>query len=163
MKAIINSVKHIVQQSLVTLEEQTMTQIIVAASSTIEPATANAVVIGSVIKAVYLEYWLLGESSQPFIATWSFEKLPAAATAMTQAQGQALDDYPNKRNIIKLGQGLVGDSNTNAVPIIREWVKIPKGKQRMAQNDFWMFNVSVIGQTDNGGQICGVAIYKEYQ
>ncbi len=163
MKPVINSVKHIVQESLQTIEEQTMHYFTVA---TVIDAAATApkhVVVGAVIKAVYLEAWLIGESAQPCTATWAFEKLISGGTAMTQAQGQLLDDYPNKNNILKLGQGVVGDSNSNPIPIIREWIKIPKGKQRMSLGDTFVLNVSCIGEADNGLELCGVAIFKEYQ
>ncbi len=129
----------------------------------VEPANSSAVVVGSLIKAVFLEYWLLGESAQPCTATWSVEKTSNDATAMTQTQAQALNTYPNKKNVFKCGQGVIGDSNTSAVPVIREWVKIPKGKQRFGQGDELLFNISCIGQADNGVQVCGMAIYKEYQ
>lgn len=132
MKAVINSVKHIVQRSLQEIEEQTLLNVSLAGTTTAEPTVPQDVVVGSVIKAFYLEYWLLGNASQPVIATWSIEKVPASATAMTFTQGQNLHDYPNKRNILRTGQGIVGDANSNSIPIIREWIKIPKGKQRMA-------------------------------
>ncbi len=163
MKALINSVKHIAQQSLAVIQEQAIAQINIAQTVVVEPSTPIDVVVGSAIKAVYCEYWLLGESSQPCTATWSFEKRVAGATAMTQAQGQLLQDYPNKRNIFKVGQGIIGDSNSNPIPVLREWIKIPKGKQRMAQDDVLVLNVSCIGDADNGLEICGLAVYKEYQ
>jgi len=162
MKPVINSVKHIVQKSLTLIPEQTLNvTTIIKVDAT--PTGAGQVVIGAVVKAVYLEFWLIGESAQPCTATWAVEKLPNDGTDMTQAQSQVLDDYPNKRNLLKIGQGVIGDSNTNPIPIIREWIKIPKGKQRWAQGDELHLNVSCIGEADNGLEICGLAIYKEYQ
>ncbi len=163
MKAIITSTKHIVQKSLATIEEQTISNITILRVKFGEPTTVSDVVVGSVVKAVYLEYWLLGESAQPCTCTWSFEKLPNDGTVMTQAQGQALNSYPNKRNLFHIGQGIIGDSNANPIPVMRGWYKIPKGKQRMALGDELQVNFSVIGQTDNGMQVCGFALYKEYQ
>lgn len=163
MKAIINSVKHIRQVPLTSIQEQTMANTKIAETVTAEPTAVIDVVVGSVIKAIYCEMWLLGEGAQPCTATWSLEKLVAGATAMTQAQGQAMDSYPNKRNILKIGQGFIGDSNSNPIPILREWIKIPKGKQRMAQDDSWMLNISCVGEADNGLEICGTFVYKEYQ
>ncbi len=162
MKAVINSVKHIVQKSLQLIQEQTIANVaIVRVLDTI--SNPPDVVVGSVIKAVYLEYWLLGESAQPCTCTWSLEKLPNDGTAMSQTQGQNLHDYPNKKNILHIGQGIIGDSNSNPIPVMRGWYKIPKGKQRFGQGDELLVNFSVIGETDNGMELCGVAIYKEYQ
>ena len=161
MKAIINSRKHIVQTSLTTVQEQSILNIKIAEAQDIHPVNPDDVNVGAAIKAVYLEYWILGESAQPCTVTWSFEKLPNDGTAMTHGFSQSMDIYPNKRNVLKMGQGVIGDSNSNPIPVIREWCKIPKGKQRMALGDELLFNVSCVGQADNGSQVCGVAIYKE--
>ncbi len=163
MKAIINSVKHIVQTTLTTLEEQTATGITIANAVTTEPTTPTHVVVGSVIKAVFCELWLVGESAQVCTATWNFEKLEGGASNITQAQMQDLHDYPNKRNLLKIGQGVIGDNNSNPIPILREWIKIPKGKQRMAQSDILKINLSCVGEVDNGLEFCGTFVYKEYQ
>ncbi len=163
MKAIVNSVKHIVQRSLTLIQEQSILNIRIAQTVNIEPATNAGVVVGSVIKAIYIEMWLLGESAQPCTATWTLEKLPNDGTEMTQTQGQDLHSYPNKRNIFHSGQGLIPDSNGNPIPIMRGWYKIPKGKQRMAQGDEILLNISCVGETDNGLEICGLFLYKEYQ
>ncbi len=163
MKAVINSVKHIVQRSLAVIQEQTVGGFVVATALKAEPTGPTHVVVGAVIKAIYIELWLLGESSQPCTTTWCLEKNINGASSASQTQMQNLEDYTNKRNILKMGQGTIGDSNTNPIPIIREWVKIPKGKQRMAEGDAWNFSVSCVGDADNGLEICGFALYKEYQ
>ncbi len=163
MKAVINSVKHIVQTALTTVQEQSILGVSLASVQTAEPSSQHHIVVGSVIKAIFCEYWLLGEGAQPCTATWTIEKRQGGQSSMTQAQSQALNDYPNKKNILKTGQGVVGDSNSNPIPVVREWIKIPKGKQRMGQGDALQLNVSCIGEADNGLELCGVSIYKEYQ
>ena len=164
MKPIIKSVKHIAQTSLTLVPEQTILNIQIAEVVEDEPGvTPNAIVVGSAVKALYLEYWLIGEGSQPTTATWSIEKVQNKALPMTHGFSQSMHIYPNKRNVFKIGQGVIGDSNTNPIPIIREWVKIPKGKQRMAQGDSLFFNVSCVGQANNGVEVCGTSLYKEYQ
>ncbi len=163
MKAIVNSRKHIVQTSLATIQEQTILTTTIALVVDAQPTTSIHVVAGAVIKAVWLEYWLLGEASQECTATWTVEKLPNLNDTMTQAEGQDLDNYINKKNILKMGQGIIGEANSNPIPVIREWVKIPKGKQRFGLGDALVINISCIGSVDNGLQICGFALYKEYQ
>ncbi len=162
MKPIITSVKHIVQRSLDLVQEQTRGGFNIV-SAVDAPSTSSEVVIGAVVKAIFVELWFMGESAQPCTATWIMEKIQNSTAAATQTQMQDLDNYTNKRNILKMGQGLIGDSNSNPIPIIREWIKIPKGKQRFAQGDFLKFSYSVIGEADNGMEVCGFAIYKEYQ
>ncbi len=163
MKAIITSVKHIVQKSLTVIDEQTRGKEEILLVLDAQAVAPKDVAVGCAVKAVYLEYWLIGESSQPCTATWMFEKITNASAEASQAEMQLLHDYPNKRNIFKMGQGVIGDSNTNPIPIIREWVKIPKGKQRMALGDTLQFTVSCVGEAANGLEICGFALYKEYQ
>ncbi len=161
MKAIIKTRKHIVQTSLTTIEEQSILNVKLVEAQEILPINPDDVVVGAVIKAVYLEYWFLGESAQPCTITWCLEKLPNNGTAMTHGFSQVLDTYPNKHNILKMGQGIVGDSNSNPIPVVREWCKIPKGKQRFALGDELLFNISVVGEASNGGEVCGFALYKE--
>ncbi len=163
MKAIINSVKHIVQQSLDLIQEQTRNNILIATALDAQATAPTHVAVGAVLKAVWFEIWLMGESSQPCTATWIIEKIPNGGVVATQSEMQNLHDYTNKRNILKMGQGLIGDSNTNPIPVIREWVKIPKGKQRFALGDSLQFVVSAVGEADNGLELCGFALYKEYQ
>ncbi len=71
----------------------------------------------------------------------------------------ALHDYANKKNVLWTHQGLSSDQNTNAVPVLRGWVKIPKGKQRFGQGD--SFELEMLAQVD-GFNFCGLAIFKEY-
>lgn len=163
MKAIINSIKHIVQTSLTLIQEQTVGTVGIISVADAQATTPNQVVVGAAIKAVYLEYWLMGESAQPCTATWIVEKIQNLAGPADQTEMQNLHDYTNKRNILKSGQGLIGDSNTNPIPIIREWIKIPKGKQRFALGDTLKLTVSCVGEADNGLEICGLSIFKEYQ
>ncbi len=162
MKAPINSVKHIVQISLDLIGEQTrQTYNLVKAVDT-QPSAPNEVDVGAVVKAVWCEFWLLGESSQPCTATWIVEKIPNNVAGASQTDMQALHSYNNKKNILKMGQGIISDSNTNPIPVIREWVKIPKGKQRMGLGDNLNLTVSCIGETDNGLELCGFGLYKAY-
>ncbi len=162
MKATINSRKHIVQRTQLVIEEQTSGSWSLVKPVVDQPNVPTEVVIGAGVKAIWIEYWLLGESSQPCFATWIGEKLPASAVAATQAEMQALDTYGNKNNILKMGQGIIGDSNSNPIPIMREWLAIPKGKQRFAIGDELRFNISCIGAADNGLEVCGFALFKEY-
>ncbi len=163
MKAVINSQKHIVQTTLTTIEEQTVFSPLIVTGIEAQPNAPTEVDVGAVVKAIYFEYWLIGESAQNCTATWTIEKFPSGVATVTQAQMQALHDYPNKNNILKMGQGLIGENNSNPIPVIREWVKIPKGKQRIALGDKFKINISCIGQADNGLDICGFALYKSYQ
>ncbi len=161
MKPPINSVKHIVQRSLVTIDTGTILNIGVAAADEL-PDSSSKVRIGATIKAVYVELWYIGSSSQPVTQTSCLEKNVAGAPVMTHAEAQVLHDYPNKKNLYYTTQGIVGDANTNPAPLVRGWFKIPKGKQRFGLGDNLTFNIAALGEAANDLEVCGLFIYKEY-
>ncbi len=161
VKPMIHSEKHMVARSLLTIQEQTLTRLSIAQAVAV-PTNQTHVREGATVKAVWVEIWHLGESSQPCVQISTFEKTTGESPQMTFTQSQALNDYANKKNILKMSQGQVGDSNTNPVPVFREWIPIPKGKQRMGLGDRIDLNVSCVGVADNGLQVCGMFIYKEY-
>ncbi len=133
-------------------------------SGVVAPAVANAfdVMQGSVVKAVYVEMWLfsIGVNIETSF-NLTVEKVPASAVQMTFGQSLALGSYLNKKNILYTTQGLVGSRGSGSpVPVIRAWVKIPKGKQRFGLGDKLLININSVGQSL---QICGMIIFKEYQ
>ncbi len=161
MLATINSVKHYIPVNLTVTATSGITQIsLVEAQELQDVAIAQDVRSGAVVKAVYVELWMIANHATSFCTfTASLEKIPAAATAMTFAQSQNLTDYPNKKNVLYTTQGIVGSAENNAVPFFRGWFKIPKGKQRMGLGDQIVVNISAITV---GVQHCGMSVFKEY-
>ena len=156
----INSEKHIVQVTLASTGIGTsVTQNIAQAQQNPSGSAANVVRVGTDIKAVYVELWFLAASQQPGTTVVIVEKLPGAAANITAGDMADLHSYNNKKNIFYTTMGIVGDANTNPVPLIRQWIKIPKGKQRMGLNDRIQF--TVLAQTDTI-EWCGLMIYKAY-
>ena len=119
----------------------------------------DEVIEGATVKAAFVEMWLLDSSNDgSFIV--SLEKRPALATAMSFAQSNALGTYPNKKNVLYVTQGLSPNNGVgNPVPIIRQWFKIPKGKQRFGLNDKLVLNITNNGL--NNLEFCGFFTYKE--
>lgn len=128
------------------------------------PATSNAndVAEGSVIRAVHMEMWILGGGATTvdtqFIA--QIEKVSSGASPATFANMLNLGAYANKKNILWTSQGVVGASDTNSIPIIRDWLLIPKGKQRFGAGDRLVMTVATVETTL---QHCGLFVYKEYK
>ncbi len=122
------------------------------------PSSPSAVAVGTVVKAVYAEIWILGTSQQPATTTTVIMKNPGGdnidATDFTD-----LNSYNQKNNIFEMHQGLVGDANANPVPFYRGWIKIPKGKQRLALGDALQFSLKCITEDV---QWCGIFIFKAY-
>ncbi len=165
MRAIINTVKHYVQRSNLAIASGAAASTIVAAavSNTALPSATHHVKEGSVVKAIYLEYWLKGTGASDADTQFNlvFFKNPGGANDMSVSDSLNLMAYDNKKNIFFSSQGVIGGvGGGQSIPVVRQWFKIPKGKQRMGLND----ELTVfVGSTGESVQLCGQAIYKEMQ
>ncbi len=158
VRPIINSEKKIIQHSLATAGFGTSVTINIA-DGTETPSSANQISVGSVVKAVFMELWVMSAGAQPGATTVIVEKLPGSSANITAGEMASLNTYRNKKNIFYTTQGLVGDSNTNPAPLFRQWIKIPKGKQRFGLGDRLQF--TILGLVDDI-EFCGLSIYKVY-
>ncbi len=164
MLAPINSIKHYVQHTdAVIASGAIVNDRIVDAVVAPAAASPNQVTQGSVVKAVYIERWILGEGAAavPSQFTLIVEKTVAGQTLMTFTESQNLSSYKNKKNILYTTQGIVGEASVGAstVPIIRTWVLIPKGKQRFGLEDELLCHIAFV----TSGRRCGIETYKEYR
>ncbi len=160
----INTIKHYVHQTRATVNSGAILGIKVA-ESVVAPATANAFSVkeGSILKAVHLEYWACNSDDTLLIGQYEavLEKVPSGQASITAAQIVNIGAYPNKKNILWTFQGLISpaiDGGPN-IPIIRDWILIPKGKQRFGLSDEL---VLTFASTGSKGQVCGLATYKEW-
>ncbi len=157
----VHSTKHIVQLPINQIATGIREINLIALSTAISDKNLSTEVEeGNTIKAIYFEMWLqntgtLGE----FIATIS--KDLGNDSGPTFAEQASLFTYDNKKNILWTSQGLTSnDGVSGPVNIIRQWVKIPKSKQRFGLGDSIRFNISNVSANDLNR--CGIAIYKEY-
>ena len=158
MRPIIHSKKHINQFTLTNVAFGTSLPANVAVAVENPSGVAEEVEVGSQVKAVYVEFWLIGDDNTVSTHVLTVEKRVAGQDAMTHIQSLTLHTYPNKKNIFYTTQGILGDMNTNPIPVVRQWIKIPKGKQRMGLGDRIVVNFSAI---TGDHQLCGETIYKE--
>ncbi len=164
MVAPINSIKHFVSRTNTAIATG-VTQTLNVVDAVVAPATSNAfdVIQGAVIKAVFIELWLIGDGATDTTVqfTVTVEKRVANSAAITTSQQANLGGYPNKKNILYTTQGLLGPTidGQSSVPVIRGWQKIPKGKQRFGLDDKLAINITAIGAL----RACGIFIYKEYR
>ncbi len=160
MKAPIHSVKHYVQTSLTTVATGTVSTIILIAADAIQNVNqVFEVQEGSVIKAVYVELWIIGASGNSTHIT-TLAKMPSGVDGFDASEMAALGSASNKKNILFVGQGLTSnDGIAGPVPIMRGWYKIPKSKQRFGLGD--TLELQVFSQA-GANDICGFATYKEY-
>ncbi len=116
---------------------------------------------GSIVKAIFIELWVSAQNSTAvgnFIVT--LEKTNADGPGASYGQMIILNDYPNKKNILYTTEGLSSPEFTAApIPVLRSWMKIPKGKQRFGLGDILVLTVA--SQTV-GVNVCGFAVFKEY-
>ncbi len=115
---------------------------------------------GAIVKAVYIELWILDSANDgSFVITVT--KYPGTAPGMTFAESNSLGTYENKKNILYTTQGLSANNGVgNPVPIIRQWIKIPRSKQRFGLGD--RLRICIANNGLNNLEYCGFATYKEY-
>ncbi len=165
MVAPINSRKHYVQRTNDSIASAARTQFVLV-NSVASPATSTTadVVDGSVVKAIFLESWgfasgATGTSTQ-FVSV--LEKAPSGTDGVAVADMTNLSAYDNKKNILYVTQGNASAviDGAGTIPLIRNWFKIPKGKQRMGLGDRILYSVFTVGSTFRE---CGFATFKEYR
>ncbi len=160
MRPTINSQKHIVQVSLTGIVAGAIrNEGIATAVRAADADAATEVRVGSVVKAVFIEMWYTSDDATQSSLTVCLEKLPDGGDNLTFGESQALDGYFNKSNIFYITQGLIGPKVGTAIPFMRGWFKIPKGKQRMTEKSKLVLNTSAIS---DGVNLCGFITYKEY-
>jgi len=159
VKPQIHSKKHIVQYPQDTIPMGTVRATELVKAEVGAGAVASEIEIGSLVKAIYIEVWVNGDGAQFGSQILIVEKTNQSSPSATFSDLANLYAYANRAQVLFTTEGLVGDSNSNPIPLIRQWIKIPKGKQRFAQGDRLILTVS--SQADDL-QICGMSIYKEY-
>ncbi len=160
MRPVISSRKHIVQHTITQVPTGTVTTLADIKGEHVQDVnSASEVVEGSVVKAVFLEYWIIGT-----FGLGSFlcivEKSEAGNPNPIFTEMTTLDNYENKKNILFTSQGLMAEDNQNPTPVLRQWIKIPKGKQRFGLDDKFRINFASLGAEDL--QFCGFTLYKSY-
>ncbi len=157
MRPTINTEKHIVQYPI---DEITMATVKgVNLIEVNEDRSINAAVrVGAKVTAIFVECWLMSNTQQLGNFIMILEKTVAGASGADANQMGNLNDYDNKKNIFYQTQGLVGDANSNPIPVVRQWFKIPKGKARFGNGDAYRIRIQAGVENIN---FCGFATFKE--
>ncbi len=164
MLAPINTIKHYVQfeNSNGADASRRSLAVVHAVLDTVGVSAASDVVEGAVIKAVYIELWFKGNAAAGTEDKFQFaiEKVPAGAAPLSFTDMNNMQAYQNKKNVLYFTQGVIGDLTVQAIPVFRQWILLPKGKQRFGFDDDLTIAISTTGATAN---TCGFATYKEYK
>jgi len=160
MKPVIHSIKHLVQSPIDQITTGTAENIIIIQSVLQTSANlSNEVQEGAVVRAVFVEMWLENQSNLGH-AIVILEKVQDTQAGATFTEMGSLFTYGNKKNILFTHEGLTAnDAIGNPVPVVRQWFKIPKGKQRFGLGDRLMLTIS--NPSSNDLNRCGLFIYKE--
>jgi len=160
MKAVIQSDTHRVQLSLATVlaGANLATTIVEAKQPSDVSGGSTEVPIGTIVKAVYVELWVRAGDTSPGSTLATLVKTPDAQTISFADQAD-LYAYKNRKNILYHTQGLTNDQDADAIPFIRQWFKIPKGKQRFGWGDRLILGIAAQA-LDN--IVCGHMIFKAY-
>ncbi len=163
MVAPINSIKHYVQieNAVISAGAQRVISAVDAVGQALVTSVED-VVEGSIVKAVYLELWIKSNIALGTDAKFQLviEKLSTGATPITFTQMNNLMTYGNKKNVLYVSQGVLGDKETNSVRIFANWILIPKGKQRFGLGD--NFSIAISATTGDLNS-CGIITFKEYK
>ncbi len=119
--------------------------------------SADAVRVGSTVKAIYVELWANGATASK-TGFACITKSVGLGDFPTFAETANMGAYPNKKNVFETHQGIM-PSGGNQMAFFRHWIKIPKGKQRMGLGDGIKITISGTGTVVN---FCGFAVFKEY-
>ena len=162
MRPIITSEKHIVQLNRDTVQDLTLKKFNIV-KVIAQDATATAPVdvrIGTEVRACYIQLWVSGDINGQSAATIIVEKFVTNNADPTTVEMALLNEYSNKKNILFTFQGILGETNnTNPIPVLNGWYKIPKGKQRFGLGDGLRI---MIQAKDAQLEVCGLAIFKAY-
>ncbi len=159
MRPVINTSKRYNQYTITTIALGSIGQeFVVKSVAAPNAAVTSEVREGSKVSAVYIEMWIGSDDATVSSFNFSVEKIPGNGAFMTTAQASLLNTYPNKKNILYTAQGLIPPTNQSAIPVIRQWIKIPKSKQRMGLDDRIVLNMKAIS---NGINYCGFSLFKE--
>jgi len=152
----VTTIKHYVQNTLTSLGVAAAQSDTVVQGVALRGTDNDDVLNGSVVKNIFIERWLKGDADNNIFGL-AVIKLPSALASPTFASLANLNDYANKKNILFVTYGTL--SAVNPAPVIRQWIKIPPGKQRIGVADRIVVTIwsQAIGLT-----YCGFVTYKEY-
>ncbi len=161
VRPVVHSTKHPVQFPFNGITTGTVENNIVAFTKERTVSNdANEVAEGSSIKAVFVELWLQNSANDAHQIV-TIEKTTSGQSACTFAQMANLWAYTNKKNVFFTHEGLSSNDGVgNPMPVLRQWIKIPKSKQRFGLGDVLYMNIS--NPSSNTLNRCGITIYKEY-
>ncbi len=160
MRPVINSKKHYVQTTLASITGQGVVNITLINTIEGAPTVPSHVGEGSIVKAVFVELWVLNSAANIASFTVAIYKNPGGSNVCDNTEMANLHDYKNKKNILFTSQGIMPRNSTFPMGVIRTWIKVPKSKQRFGLGDTLL--ITIRNNTTDDLNFCGITTYKEY-
>ncbi len=116
---------------------------------------------GCQVKAIFFELNFNQEGNVTQVIDWAICKKPTGANLVSTNYDPAVPNQETRSTVFLWGMEMpAGINNSSAVKRIGTLL-IPKGKQRVAEDEEWffMYRASGTGQVD----VCSHFIYKEYR
>ncbi len=163
MRAPIHSKKHYVQISQGTTAQAAISNHLIIESLEGASSVPTQIEEGATVKAVFIEYWI-GNASTSVVGSYTVivVKNPGGNANPVTGDLAALHDYDNKKNILFTSQAIVPPTDGGQIMVLRQWIKIPKGKQRFGLKDRLQLSLRNNNLTAVDINHCGFALYKEY-
>ncbi len=157
--SIIDSNKHEIRTVALLANGGTVKEVVIAQGKD-EPTGNNQVKSGSVIKAIIFEINFNFESNITAIIDWAIVKRKFGQTA--NDFDPAVPMAATRSGKFLWGMEMpAGINNSSSIKRVGTLL-VPKGKQRMSEDDIWSFlyrSSAGVGQED----VCSHFIYKEYR
>ncbi len=168
----IDSVKHVVDSSgIIALVTNTVLQPSIDGVDTYSLSDVNGVPTGAKVFSIFYSMYFIAEggelATEVPLVDWYIIHNPGDTFADTFDANNlptpgATGSHKNKRHIIHEEKGLTGGGEVSlaGLPMIFKGViRIPRGRQRIGQND----TIQVCGRTNFNTKFCIKAIYKHYK
>ncbi len=155
MRAIIKSRKEVVDSTLLAVAAGVTSTVNVAQSTNDYVGTVGTFEVGSVVKSIYLFVQVIPTATTENVDFLVIKK-PAGVT--TPVPG-AVGGTPARKFVLHEEKGIPGNANDGAYPLTwKGVVKIPRGKQRMAESDIIAVAIRGVGIYN----ACVKCIYKVF-
>ncbi len=126
------------------------------------PVTANVgeVKIGSIIKAIWIEFWYYGLSAGNTNDIIDIYLIKNPGANLTNPNPGTTGTSNEKKFIIREWKGLAGNKSLGGTAYSQpgRWFKLPKRYQRMGTDDRWQ----LVARSATTGNFCQKFIYKWY-
>ncbi len=154
----INSVKEIVDSTLLGIVAGVKTTVVLGTALNDYIGGVGTFPVGSKVSSVYIFAQFIQDGTGVSNVDWYFFKLPGAIPTATPG---ATGGDVFRKFILHEEKGIPGNNSDGAAPLsFRGVIKIPRGRQRMAEGDvFGLIGISAV----TAGSWCIKAIYKAYR